>query len=116
MPRVQQFLPCNLKSKQCPRERKLKGTERDDLLPEGSTVESVKKNQDNEALSPCQTEYTEQSNKPNTGDKEVLEPNSGMQGEKRLATKMGKTAHLKVHQKCPVGFVKGLAWRTFQWE
>ncbi len=71
-------------------QRKLKGTERDDLLPEGSTVESVKKNQDNEALSPCQTEYTEQSNKPNTGDKEVLEPNSGMQGEKETCNKNGK--------------------------
>ncbi|XP_058621206.1 uncharacterized protein si:ch211-13f8.1 isoform X2 [Onychostoma macrolepis] len=70
--------------------RKLKGTERDDLLPEASTEESVKKNQDDEALSTCQTEYTEQSNKPNAGDKEVLEPNSGMQGEKETCNKNGK--------------------------
>ncbi|XP_016377158.1 uncharacterized protein LOC107715518 isoform X2 [Sinocyclocheilus rhinocerous] len=71
-------------------QRKLKGTERDDLLPEGSAEESVKKNQDDEALSTCQTEYTEQSNKPNTGDKDVLEPNSGMQGEKETCNKNGK--------------------------
>ncbi|XP_016333483.1 uncharacterized protein LOC107681679 isoform X2 [Sinocyclocheilus anshuiensis] len=71
-------------------QRKLKGTERDDLLPEGSAEESVKKNQDDEALSTCQTEYTEQSNKPNAGDKDVLEPNSGMQGEKETCNKNGK--------------------------
>ncbi|XP_050984431.1 uncharacterized protein si:ch211-13f8.1 [Labeo rohita] len=71
-------------------QRKLKGTERDDLLPESSTEESAKKNQDDEALSPCQTEYTEQSNKSSPDDKEVLEPNSGMQGEKQTCNKSGK--------------------------
>ncbi len=71
-------------------QRKLKGAERDYLLPEGSTEESMKKKQDDEALSTCQTESTEQSNKPNTGDKEVLEPNCGMQGEKETCSKNGK--------------------------
>ncbi|XP_067309080.1 uncharacterized protein KIAA1614 [Pseudorasbora parva] len=58
-------------------QRKLKGTERDDLLPEDSTEESAKKPQDDEVPSPCQTEYTEQCNTSSTGDEEVLEPNSG---------------------------------------
>ncbi|XP_016110067.1 uncharacterized protein [Sinocyclocheilus grahami] len=71
-------------------QRKLKGMERDDLLPEGSAEQSVKKNQDDEAQSTCQTEYTDQSNKSSTGDKEVLEPISGMQGENETCNKSGK--------------------------
>uniref|UniRef100_A0A9J8CVY8 Si:ch211-13f8.1 n=1 Tax=Cyprinus carpio carpio TaxID=630221 RepID=A0A9J8CVY8_CYPCA len=71
-------------------QRKLKGTERENLLPEGSAEESVKKNQDDEALSTCQKEYTEQSNKPSAGNTEVLEPISGMQGERETCNKNGK--------------------------
>lgn len=71
-------------------QRKLKGAERDDLIPEGSAEESLKKNPDDEALSTCQTEYTEQSSKPMAGNTEVLKPTSGMQGEKETANKSGK--------------------------
>ncbi|KAK2901304.1 hypothetical protein Q8A67_009419 [Cirrhinus molitorella] len=70
-------------------QRKLKGTEKDDLLPEGSAEESAKKSQENEVLSSCQTEYIEQSNKSSPGDKE---PNSGMQGEKQTCNKSGKVS------------------------
>ncbi|XP_039517126.1 uncharacterized protein KIAA1614 isoform X2 [Pimephales promelas] len=70
-------------------QRRLKVAERGDLLPEDSTEGSVKKPQDDEVLCPCQTEYTEQSNKSSTVQ-EVLEPNSGMQGEKETCSKSGK--------------------------
>ncbi|KAK7158765.1 hypothetical protein R3I94_005184 [Phoxinus phoxinus] len=62
-------------------QRRLMAAERGDLLPEDTTEGSVKKPQDDEVLSPCQTEHTEQSNK-SSPVQEVLEPNSGMQGEK----------------------------------
>ncbi|KAL0199910.1 hypothetical protein M9458_003097, partial [Cirrhinus mrigala] len=71
-------------------QRKLQGTQRDDLLPEGSAEESLKNNQDDKALSPCQTEYTKQSNDSSPGDKKILEPNSGIQGEKETCNKSGK--------------------------
>lgn len=70
-------------------QRRLKAEERGDLLPEDTTEGSVKKPQDDEVLSPCQTGYTEQSNKSSTVQ-EVLEPNSGMQGEKETCSKSGK--------------------------
>ncbi|CAM4595484.1 unnamed protein product [Leuciscus chuanchicus] len=70
-------------------QRRLKVAESGDLLPEDSTEGSVKKPQDDEVLSLCQTEYTEQSNKSSTVQ-EMLEPNSGMQGEKETCSKSGK--------------------------
>ncbi|XP_048018181.1 uncharacterized protein KIAA1614 isoform X1 [Megalobrama amblycephala] len=88
-------------------QRKLKGAERDDLLPENSTEESVKKTQDDEVLSPCQTEYSEQSNKSSTGDEEVLEPNSGMQGEKETCGKSGKDSPSQGVPKMSRGLCEG---------
>ncbi|XP_073705328.1 uncharacterized protein [Garra rufa] len=85
-------------------QRKLKGMERDDLLPEGSAEESAKKKQDDEALSPCQTEYTEQSNTSSPGDKE---PNSGMQGEKETCNKIGKHSPSQGKLETSRGLCKG---------